>query len=57
MPRHFGDFLEANGHCAGVFLVKQRAPMAEVIEALVLVVWSASDAEEWKNRVVEIPQP
>ena len=29
--------------------------MAEVIEAL--VVWSASDAEEWKNRVVEILQP
>ena len=56
MPRHFGNFLEANGQCAGVFLVKQRAPLADVIEALVLV-WSASDADEWKDRVVEIPQP
>ena len=56
MPRHFGDFLEANGQCAGVFLVKQRAPLAEVIEALLLV-WAASDAGEWKNRIVEIPQP
>ena len=56
MPRHFGNFLEANGQCAGVFLVKQRTPLADVIEALVLV-WSASDADEWKNRVVEIPQP
>ena len=56
MPRHFGNFLEANGQCAGVFLVKQRAPMAAVIEALVLV-WSASGAGEWKNRIVEIPQP
>ena len=55
MPRHFGIFLEANGQCAGVFPVKQRAPLADVIEALVLV-WSASDAGEWKNRVVEIPQ-
>jgi hypothetical protein len=55
MPRHFGNFLEANGQCAGVFLVKQRASLAEVIDALVLV-WSASDANEWKNRVVEIPQ-
>jgi hypothetical protein len=55
MPRHFGNFLEAKGKCAGVFLVKQRAPLADVIEALVLV-WSASDAEEWKNRIVEIPQ-
>lgn len=56
MPRHFGDFLEANGQCAGVFLVKQRTLLADVIEALVLV-WSGSDADEWKNRVVEIPQP
>jgi len=56
MPLHFGDFLEAHGQCAGVFLVKQRAPLAYVIEALVLV-WAASDADEWRNRVVEIPQP
>ncbi len=56
MPRHFGDFLEANGRCAGVFLVKQRAPLADVIEALVLV-WAASAANEWNNRIVEIPQP
>ncbi len=56
MPRHFGNFLEANGQCAGVFLVKQRAALADVIEAL-LQVWAASDADEWKNRVVEIPQP
>jgi hypothetical protein len=56
MPRHFGDFLAANGQCAGVFLVKQRASLADVIDALVLI-WSASDAGEWMNRVVEIPQP
>src|ERR1035438_2511298 len=56
MPRHFGDFFEANGRCAGVFLVKQRAPLADVIEALVLV-WAASAADEWKNRIVERSQP
>ena len=56
MPRHFGDFLVANGQCAGVFLVKQRAPLADVIGTLVLV-WAASDADEWRNRIVEIPQP
>src|ERR1035438_7973885 len=55
MPRHFGEFLQARGYCAGVFLVKQRAPLADVIDALVLI-WSASDADEWENRVVEIPQ-
>jgi hypothetical protein len=56
MPGHFGKYLEENGQCAGVFLVKQRVPLGDVIEALVMV-WSASDAGEWKNRVVEIPQP
>jgi len=56
MPHHFGDFLEANGHCAGVLIVKQRAPLADVIDALVLI-WSASDAGEWENRIVEIPLP
>jgi hypothetical protein len=56
MPHHFGDFLAASGRCAGVFLVKQRAPLADVIEALVLV-WAASAADEWNNRIVEIPQP
>jgi hypothetical protein len=56
MPRHFGDFLEANSQCSGVFLVKQRVPLADVIDAQVLI-WSASDADEWENRVVEIPQP
>src|SRR5450755_4497194 len=55
MPRHFADFLEANGQCAGVFLVKQRAPLADVIDALAPI-WSASDADEWKDRVVAIPQ-
>jgi hypothetical protein len=32
------------------------APLAVVIDALVLI-WSASDDDEWKNRFVEIPQP
>jgi hypothetical protein len=56
MPRHFGEFLQAGGDSAGVFLVKQHTPVADVIEALLLV-WAASDADEWKNRILEIPEP
>ena len=56
MPRHFGERLEAEGSSAGVFLVKQHTPVADVIEALLLI-WAASDADEWKNRILEIPQP
>ena len=54
MPRHFGEFLEARGWSPGVFLVKQRTPLAQVIDALVLA-WAASEPEEWKNRIVECP--
>jgi len=56
MPRHFGDFLEARGYCPGVFLVKQGTPLADVIESLILI-WAASDADEWKNRIVNVPEP
>ena len=55
MPKHFGDFLEAHGSCPGVFLVKQSTPLADVIEDLIMV-WAASDAEDWRNRIIEIPQ-
>lgn len=55
MPRHFGDFLHTHGHAPGVFLVKQNAPLADVIED-VLVVWAASDGDEWRSRIIEIPQ-
>jgi predicted nuclease of predicted toxin-antitoxin system len=54
MPEHFAEFLEARGSSPGVFLVKQRTPLAQVIEALVLV-WSASEPNEWTNRVLEMP--
>ena len=55
MPRYFGELLEAGGSSAGVFLVKQHTPVADVIEALLLV-WAASDADEWKNRILEIQE-
>jgi hypothetical protein len=56
MPRHFGEFLEGGSSSPGLFLVKQHAPIAEVIDALVLI-WAVSAADEWKNRIVEIPGP
>ncbi|MBI3683889.1 MAG: DUF5615 family PIN-like protein [Acidobacteria bacterium] len=53
MPHHFGRFLQASGSSPGVFLVKQSAPIGPVIAELVLI-WSATDAEEWKNRILRI---
>jgi hypothetical protein len=37
-----------------VLLVKQRTPLADAIEELVLV-WAASDPADWTNRILEVP--
>jgi predicted nuclease of predicted toxin-antitoxin system len=54
MPRHFGDFLQAYGSSPGVLLVPQYLPIGEAIEELVLI-WGASGAEDWMNRIVKVP--
>jgi hypothetical protein len=56
MPYHFGEFLVTRGSSPGVFLVSQYAPIADVIDELLLI-WAASDADEWRDRIVNIPQP
>ncbi len=53
MPRHFGDFLLTNGASPGVFLVRQELPIGSVVDEILLI-WAASDAEEWANRIVRI---
>ena len=55
MPHHFGQFLQEKGSSPGVLLVKQHSPIRPVIEELVLI-WSATDADEWKNRILRIPR-
>ena len=54
MPKHFAEFLSAENSSPGVFLVKQRTPLAQVIDELVLV-WTASEPGDWTNRMVQIP--
>jgi hypothetical protein len=56
MPQHFGDFLQARGSSPGMILVPQYLPLGEAIEGLVLI-WGASDAEEWGSRILRIPLP
>ena len=54
MPGHFSDFLMKYGSSPGVFLVSQRTSIGEVIDALLLI-WAASDAEDWANKILEVP--
>jgi hypothetical protein len=49
MPRAFAEFVMAR-HSPGVFIISQKVDHLAAIEALLLV-WAASEAEEWANRI------
>ena len=55
MPRHFGEFMMTGRSCPGVFLVRQDEAIGVIVDELVLI-WAASDAEEWENRIVKLPR-
>jgi hypothetical protein len=54
MPGHFSDFLGGGSRCPGVLMVPQRLPARRVIENILLI-WIASEADEWINRIVWLP--
>ena len=54
MTRYFQERLAAGRLSAGVFVVPQRTAIGEIIESLLLV-WTASQAEEWRNQIVYLP--
>jgi len=53
MPVHFARFAAAT-RSPGVILLREALPISTAIEELLLI-WSASDAEEWEGRLVWIP--
>ena len=53
MPYHLADFI-AHENSPGVIIVSQNVSVREAIEELLLI-WTASDAEYWQNRIVSIP--
>ena len=53
MPRHYANFLQAHGSSPGLIL-SQHLPVGEAVDELVLI-WGASEAEEWQNRIATIP--
>ena len=53
MPRHFAEFV-VKQTSPGLLVVPQYLSVASVVEDLVLI-WSASEAEEWLNRVSFLP--
>lgn len=53
MPRHFAQFI-AGRTSAGVIVVPKHIALGIALEELLLI-WAASHAEEWHNRLVWIP--
>jgi len=53
MPWHFADFITQQTS-PGLIVIPQSLPLAVAIEDLLLI-WSATDAEEWRNRILILP--
>lgn len=54
MPSHFADLLASGHHRPGVLLLHQQLPIAQAIEALLLV-WDASEPEDWLDQLTYLP--
>ena len=53
MPYHFGQFIDRRTS-AGVIVVPQDMSVAVTVEELLLI-WAASEAREWTNRICYLP--
>lgn len=55
MTAHFGNRIESGKPAPGLFVVPQQpAAIGSIIEWLLLA-WTASHAEEWRGRIVYLP--
>ncbi len=54
MPHHFGRFISSQ-ESPGLILISQDFPPATAVEELLLI-WVASTADEYVNRIVSIPR-
>lgn len=53
MPKHFAEFVASNPS-AGVIVVPQKLAVNAAAEDLILI-WGASESEEWINRIQSLP--
>jgi len=53
MPKHFAEFI---GHTSssGLIVIPQKLPIRAAVEDLLLI-WMASEAEEWINKIQVLP--
>jgi hypothetical protein len=54
MTRHFRERLAVGKRSPGLFIVPQQSPIGEIVDWLLLV-WTASQAKEWRDQIVYLP--
>ncbi len=54
MPGHIKAHWDAGGHVWGILLVRPGATLSQLAQDLLLV-WEATEAEEWLDRIEWIP--
>jgi uncharacterized protein with PIN domain len=54
MTRHFRERLVVGKRSPGLFIVPQQSRIGEIVEWLLLV-WTASQAGEWRDQIVYLP--
>ena len=53
MPHHFAEFIP-HRQSPGVLIIPQRVEIGAAIDELLLI-WSASDSDEWTNLILRLP--
>lgn len=56
MTRHFLERIAEGKSNPGLFIVPQQQAVAGVVESLLLI-WTASNAEDWRDFIVYLPFP
>jgi hypothetical protein len=53
MPGHFADFIQQSTS-PGLLIISQHLAVSAAADELLLI-WFASEAEEWTNRISSLP--
>lgn len=54
MPKHFAAFIERQTYSAGVLIVSKKLEISLAIDEIILI-WMASEAEEYVNLIRQLP--
>ena len=54
MPMHFKEHIEKGRHVPGILLIRKEILIGKLIEDLLLI-WGASEPEEYRDQIVYLP--